>query len=155
MIYFILNSSIQVSHQPREWVRGTGMVEKERRTGTSSKRLRLQRKPSPKRRNPMLANQPKRTIQNRHRSQRRKRQRRAQGEVRRNNRSRRRGRAVRGAQAKRFRTPPELHLKPFQTPRHRLSRLQVATRSRTRSLTVLDFMVSSKGPSSGRSSTRS
>ena len=32
---------------------------------------------------------------------------------------------------------------------------EVTTRSRTRSLTALDFMVSSKGPSTDRSSTRS
>ena len=144
--------STQGSHQIL--VRGT---EKERRMDTSQKRRRLPallQMPNPKGRNPMLPNQPKTTIPSRRRSQRRKRQRRAQVEVKRNNPSQRQGRAVRAdKEPKRFQTPPELRLKPFQTPRHRLRRLQVASRSRTRNLTA--FMVSSKGPNTDRSSTRS
>ena len=51
-----------------------------------------------------------------------------------------------GGGSKQFPTPQVLHQKPFQTPQRLLPKVQVATRSRTRSLTAPGFMVSSKGP---------
>merc|ERR1712192_69738 len=84
-------------------------------------------------------------ILSRFRSQRQTRQRKVLVE-RLNNQCQRQGRAARGAQAKLFPTPPELQLKLFQTPRHQLLKLQVATTrsSRTRSLKAPG--ASSKGP---------
>merc|ERR1719242_1086395 len=122
------------------------MVEvKARRTATEKRRL-PQEKRNPKRRNRMLLKRAKTTpIPSPLRRQRRRRRPRREA-ARQSSPFQRQGKAAQGVEAKQFPTPPVLHQKPFQTPQRLLPKVQVATRSRTRSLTAPDFMVSSKGP---------